>query len=320
MKFSKKKLAVAFGAVLSVGMVSQASADVYGLSYLDVDNLTVGFNAVGGGAGAYTFSINQDAILNGVADASSGAASCGGIFGTVTSCAPGSPHLSGTVQNAPGGVVARGEGDYTKFGTVGDYANAEAEVLSATLLGDVSTHVESISESNLHNGTGAQSNTNLSSNTSLSLTFNVGSAGTLSVAFDAVIDVLTQVTGGDLGIAQANSGATLVLQKAGNTLASWAPTGTNTVTSCFAGLTCTATESALSLNNTSSSDGIANSVSGSGSYRIDISGLTSGSYTLAFGTTTSTDLIRFQQVPLPGTLLLMGTGLLLGARATRRKK
>ena len=320
MKFSKKKLAVAFSAVLSAGMVSQASADVYGLSYLDIDNLTVGFNAVGGGAGAYTFSINQDAILNGVADGSSGAASCGGIFGVGTTCAGGSPHLSGTVQNAPGGVVARGEGDYTKFGTVGDYANAEAEVLSATLLGDVSTHVESISESNLHNGTGAQSNTNLSSNTSLSLTFDVGPAGTLSVAFDAVIDVLTQVTGGDLGIAQANSGATLVLQKAGNTLASWAPTGTNTVTTCFAGLTCTATESALSLNNTSSSDGIANSVSGSGSYRIDISGLTSGSYTLAFGTTTSTDLIRFQQVPIPGTLLLMGTGLLLGARATRRKK
>jgi hypothetical protein len=320
MKFSKGKMAFAFSAVLSVGMVSHASADVYGLSYLDIDNLVLGFNAVGGGAGAYTFSTNQDAILNGVADGSSGAASCGGLFGVVTSCAPGSPHLSGTVQNAPGGVVARGEGDYTKFGTVGDYANAEAEVLSATLLGDVSTHVESISESNLHNGTGAQSNTNLSSNTSLSLTFNVGSAGTLSVAFDAVIDVLTQVTGGDLGIAQANSGATLVLQKAGNTLASWAPTGTNTVTTCFAGLTCTATETALSLNNTSSSDGSANSVSGSGSYKIDISGLTSGSYTLAFGTTTSTNLIRFEQVPLPGTLLLMGTGLLLGARATRRKK
>ncbi len=320
MKFSKNKLAAAFSAVLSVGMVSQASADVYGLSYLDIDNLTVGFNATGGGAGVFTFSTGQDAALNAVADGSSGAASCGGLFGVANSCAPGSPHLSGTVQNAPGGVVTRGEGDYTKFGTVGDYANAEAEVISATLLGNAVTHVDSISESNLDNGTGAQSSTNLSSNTSLNLTFDVGSAGTLSVAFDAVIDVLTQVTGGDIGLAQANSGATLVLQGAGNTLASWAPTGTNTVTTCFAGLTCTAAETNLSLNNTSSSGGSANSVNGSGSYRIDISGLTSGSYTLAFSTTTSTDLFRIQQVPLPGTLLLMGTGLLLGARATRRKK
>jgi hypothetical protein len=320
MRFSKKKLAVAFSAVLSVGMVSHASADVYGLSYLDIDNLAVTFNAIGGGVGAFTFSTGQDAVLNAVADGSSGAANCGGLFGLGNTCAAGSPRLSGTVQNAPGSVVTRTEGDYTKFGMVGDYSNAEAEVLSATLLGDAVTHVDSISESNLRNGTGAQSSTNLSSNTSLNLTFNVGSGGLLSVAFDAVIDVFTEITGGDLGLAQANSGATLVLQGGGKTLASWAPTGTNTVTTCYAGLTCTATETNLSLNNTTSSDGSANSVSGSGSYKIDISGLTTGSYTLAFGTTTSTDLFRIQQVPLPGTLLLMGTGLLLGARATRRKK
>jgi len=109
-----------------------------------------------------------------------------------------------------------------------------------------------------------------------------------------------------------------LLQKNGVTLASWAPTGTNSISTCAAGLTCTATEAALSLNNTSASDGAANIVAGSGSYRIDISGLSSGSYTLAFNTTTSTDLFRV--VPVPGTLLLMGTGLLLGARATRRNK
>jgi hypothetical protein len=31
MKFGKRKLAVAFSAILGVGMASQASADVYGL-------------------------------------------------------------------------------------------------------------------------------------------------------------------------------------------------------------------------------------------------------------------------------------------------
>lgn len=318
MKYGKRKLAVAFGALLSVGMVGQASADVYGLSYLDIDNLAVTFNATSGGAGLYTFATNQDAILNNVEDPTSGAASCAGNFGVFTSCSIANPTLSGKVQNAPGSTSVRGEGDYTIFGSVGDYSNAEAEVVSAVLTGDPTTHVQSISESNLDTGFGAQANTNAGSNTNLSLTFAVGPAGSLSVSFDAVIDVRTEVTGGDLGIAQAASGATLLLQKDGVTLASWAPTGTGTVTTCAPGLTCTAIEDALSLNNTSSSNGAPNVVAGSGSYSIDITGLTSGNYTLAFNTTTSADLFRVA-VPVPGTLLLMGTGLLLGARATRRK-
>jgi hypothetical protein len=83
-------------------------------------------------------------------------------------------------------------------------------------------------------------------------------------------------------------------------------------------LTCVANETGPSLNNTATSDGLANVVAGSGSYSIDISGLVDGTYTLLLSTTTSTDLVR--DVPVPGTLLLTATGLLLGARATRRKQ
>jgi hypothetical protein len=73
MKIGKKEFAAAFGAVLGFGVAGQASADVYGLSYLNIDNVGVMFrNAdnsfAGGGAGRYTFSANQDAILNGSPD------------------------------------------------------------------------------------------------------------------------------------------------------------------------------------------------------------------------------------------------------------
>lgn len=321
MKFGKRNLAAAFGAILGVGMAGQASADVYGLSYLDVDDLSIVFNAIGGGAGRYSFFTNQDAILNGTPDLSSGAANCNATFPATGLCSIASPTLSGTVQNAPpAGAGVRGENDYSFFGQVGNYSNAEAAVVEAFLTGDTKTHVESISESNLADdgGQSAQSNTNILSNTQLTLNFAGGVGGVLTVSFNATVDVQAEVTDGDSGLAGASSSASLTLQLGGVTLASWAPQGTGAVTTCALGLTCIATETGPSLNNTATSDGVANVVAGSGSYKIDISGLTNGTYTLLLSTTTSTDLIR--DVPVPGTLLLVGTGLLLGARATRRRK
>ncbi|MEZ5571797.1 MAG: EDSAP-1 family PEP-CTERM protein [Halioglobus sp.] len=322
MKLGKNKLAVALGAALAFGMAGQASADVYGLSSVQIDGLTINITGVlpGSTATLFSFDTNQDAILNGVADGSDGSASCGGLFGGANDCGAGNPRLSGTVQNAPGSTLARGENDYTAYGQTGQYSNSEAAIITATLLGDPATSTGAISESNLQSGTSAQANTNVGSNTLLTLNFELGGDGGFAVSFDAVIDVLSQVTGGDIGIAQANSGVTVVLQKDGQTLASWAPTGTNNVTTCSAGLTCVATESALSLNNTTSSSGAANQVAGSGSYMIDVQGLTSGQYTLALANTTSTNLRRVHDAPIPGTLLLMGTGLLVGARSLRRKK
>jgi len=323
MKLSKNKLGVMVGAALSLGVAGQASADVYGLSSLQVSNLLILFNASTGAAGAFSFSTNQDAALNGFVDGSSGAANCAGAFPSEGTCTGSNPVLSGTVQNAPGGAVVRAENDYQKFGTVAQYSNAESAIVTAVLAGDASTSTKAISESNLQSGTSAQANTNVTSNTFLNLTFEVNGngGGAFSIAFDAVIDVLSKTTGVDIaaGLAQANSGLTVILQKAGVALASWAPTGTNNVTICAAGLTCTATEAATSLNNSTSAFDVANQVTGSGNYRLDVTGLTTGIYTLALATTTSTDLARFP-VPVPGTLLLMGIGLLAGAGALRRNK
>jgi hypothetical protein len=326
MKIGKKEFAAAFGAVLGFGVAGQASADVYGLSYLNIDNVGVMFrNAdnsfAGGGAGRYTFSANQDAILNGSPDPTDGNASCTGIFPTPSNCSVPTPTLSGTVQNAPpASAGVRGEGDYTLFGQAGNYSNSEAEVVEAVLTGDLKTHVESISESNLANDSGqsAQANNNILSNTTLNLTFAGGAGGKLTVSFTADVNVQAAVTGLDQGLAGASSSASMTLVKDSVTIASWAPIGTGAITTCALGLTCVANETGPSLNNTATSDGLANVVAGSGSYSIDISGLVDGTYTLLLSTTTSTDLVR--DVPVPGTLLLTATGLLLGARATRRKQ
>ena len=321
MKLGKKQMGVLVGAALSLGVAGQASADVYGLSQLQLDNLLITFTGVtGGSAGLFTFTTNQDATLNGVSDLSNGQASCAGNFPSPGTCVGVNPVLSGTVQNAPGGGVVRAENDYQKFGTTAEYSNAEAAIVTATLAGGGPTSTKSISESNLQTGTGAQANTLVSSNTFLNLAFEVSDlGGAFNIAFDAIIDVLSKVTGADVGIAQANSSLTVVLQKAGQTLASWAPNGNNVVTTCGAGLTCTASERGVSLNNSTSSNGAANQVAGSGSYQLDVTGLTTGLYTLALASTTSTDLARIP-VPVPGTLLLIGAGLLAGARATRRNK
>ena len=84
MKLGKNKFAaVLAGAALSLG-AGQASADVYGLSALEVDNLNINFpNATGGAAGAFTFTTDASATLNGAAGAGSGIATCGGIFAGV---------------------------------------------------------------------------------------------------------------------------------------------------------------------------------------------------------------------------------------------
>lgn len=323
MKLSKNKLGVLVGAALSLGVAGQASADVYGLSTLQVDDLVIDVQGlVSGSATTFTFTTDQNANLNGSDDPASGFATCFGFApGDTASCGTGTPILSGTVQNAPGSTSNRGENDYTKYGSAGDYSSAEAAIVDAALLlipGRLTTSTNAISESNLDTGVTAAASTSVQSNTNLQWQFRVENGGGFSIDFNAIIDVLTQVTGGDIGLAQANSGLTVNLtDQNGNTMASWAPNGAAGVDTCAVGLVCSSSE-AINLNNTRNSAGAPNQISGGGAFSMDVTGLASGDYTLALATTTSTQLVR-RPVPVPGTLFLMGAGLLAAARLRRNK-
>ena len=323
MKTRFNKLAIALAGTLGLGFAGQASADVYGLGFLQVDNLTIEETSPGGFGipGLYTFNTNADAILNGVPDLSSGAANCGGDALGSTSCTGVAPVLSGTVQNAPNGDVTRLENDYTIFGTGSQYSNAEAAIDDAVLTGGVATDTRQIAESNIVGGITAQANTNVGSNTFLEFNFTVtGGIGELTIDFDAIVDVKAEVTDPSQGIARASSSLSVdIANSLGQTVLLWSPTGNNTVTTCGTG-NCVATETGPSLNNSVSSFGTpATRINGNGTYTLVIGNLAEGDYTIALAGTTSTDLFR-QPVPVPSTLLLMGAGLLLGSRTLRRKK
>ena len=340
MKFSKATLAAAVGIAISLGVSSQATASVYAGSRLLIQNLEITSSNTGtppgSDIGSFTFTLANTATLNGVSDTSAGLSnSCGGSFGVPpgpNTCGA-DPALDAAAANAPGSAPVRGNNDFTFFGTsLNQYSNSDSIIYDAELTGDATTRTAQIAEAELQTGVDALANSEITSSTNLIFRFSVGGPQTtdLTINFEAdpnlavAIDQLNFLNGN----VQANIAFSLTLSdSAGNTV-SWSPQGdiANSCTADFA--TCNELADSEDLNRNPSSGvnpiGISysddrfagpNPDQGFTAFGVEILGIEAGDYTLALSGLTSVSVRQTQAVPVPGTLLLLGAGLVaVGAR------
>ena len=358
MNMMKSTLAAAVATIVGLGVVSEAAAYVYAGSKIDISTLTVDLFDLNGvlvqpgdprtTVNSFSFGVSGNSLLQGSADSDS--LICGGIPGSPpgpNTCNAASPRLGATAGanpanavNSPNSSLFRPTGSYAFLGPTGadDFANANAEITTATLTFDATTTTAQISETELNNKTSASSSTNVDSTTGFTFTIVGGGVSDLDkieIRFLADPDALVEIAGANAApSALATIGMTISLTEnvAGGAQLSWSPKGTAvndcTINGTVGTLACveTADSEDLNINIATAVDpsSVPYSLDGVNllPYGIDITGLSgfgTSSWTFALAPTTST--LVLQQAPTPGTLALLGGGLaLLGVGRRRRQR
>ena len=340
MNFKQTTLAAAVAATLAMGISGQANAFVYAGSGLSVDQLRIAITGTGvtTSVNRFDFNLTNTATLNGASAIQT--ATCGGTIGSNT-CSAGTPTLDALPANAPGSTVNRVNnqttgGEFTFIGVAngftGNFANSDSVINTAELvqLGQpTSTH--NIAEALLNSAVNAQSSSQIQSITELTFTFTIGGGpATLDLSFLADPDV-ESFASGETGTFSAqgniNASFTLAQTSGGAGFINWAPRGT-AANDCVAagGPVCTETADTQTLNvNTGVTTNTFDRVSwdpnalNETAFGIHITGLTAGTYTLTLNEVKSTSLAR-APLPEPGTLALMGIGIMGLFASIRRKK
>lgn len=326
MKLKKTSLATALVAALAMGAAGQASASVYAGSSLDVSNLVIGFTT---GAGTpitglnpqYSFNVEDSATLNGATQA--WAAGCSSIAGNCGA----SPVLSVNAANAPGSTVIRANNDYSLFGqNTGTFANSNAEISTAQLVTFLPTSTKQVAEAEVLGSGQGQASTNIQSSTTWTFSFSISETANLSLSFLANPEMKADVSlvpPFSAGIAQSNLATDFTLRRlGGGAFVNWNPDGVNGNVICVGVLSCVEVDPE-SLNETMTVGPLTSTVthslgSGPSLFSLNVNGLAAGNYTLSLAALTS---VSVQQVPEPGTLLLIGGALAaMGMGRLRRRQ